>query len=208
MRFYRNGVLINDHWAPYSMESPLEESETIYLGSNGRSHGFIDLDEVAIFNRALPAPQIEALASGADPLVHQWSKDGEAIEGATSATLSLSNVGAGDAGDYKVLASNLVNSLTSRVASVLVNSPPVIAVAPVGQDVTAGGSVSMSVVASGTGPFSYQWYRDGVGVSEATSAELLLSNVGAADAGVYTVQVSNSVGSCLLYTTPSPRDRG
>ena len=67
MRFYRNGVLINDHWAPYSMESPLEESETIYLGSNGRSHGFIDLDEVAIFNRALPAPQIEALASGADP---------------------------------------------------------------------------------------------------------------------------------------------
>ena len=53
MRFYRNGVLIKDGWTPYSMESPMEEAKTISLGSNGRAHGFVDLDEVAIFNLSL-----------------------------------------------------------------------------------------------------------------------------------------------------------
>ena len=67
MRFYRNGVLINDLWMPHSMESPMEESKTIYLGSNGRSYGFVDMDEVAVFNRALSPGQVKALASGADP---------------------------------------------------------------------------------------------------------------------------------------------
>ncbi len=67
MRFYRNGVLIKDGWMPYSMESPMEEAKTIYLGSNARSHGFVDLDEVAIFNRALSGEQVKLLAAGADP---------------------------------------------------------------------------------------------------------------------------------------------
>jgi len=67
MRFYRNGVLINDEWTPHSMDSPMEESNTIYLGSNGSSHGFIDLDEVAVFNRALSANEVKALAAGAEP---------------------------------------------------------------------------------------------------------------------------------------------
>ena len=64
MRFYRNGVLIKDGWTPYSMESPMEEAKTISLGSNGRAHGFVDLDEVAIFNRALSANEVKLLASG------------------------------------------------------------------------------------------------------------------------------------------------
>jgi len=67
MRFYRNGTLIDDMWMPYSMESSSEEAKTIHLGSNGRSYGYVDMDEVAIFNRALSPQQVKELAAGADP---------------------------------------------------------------------------------------------------------------------------------------------
>jgi hypothetical protein len=42
---------------------------------------------------------------------------------------------------------------------------------------------------------SYQWYFNGVAISGATQATLSLANVQAANAGTYTVQISNSLGS-------------
>lgn len=64
---------------------------------------------------------------------------------------------------------------------------------------TAGKLVSLSVVASGGEPLSYQWYR-GTGVARtpidgATSATLTLSPAKLSDAGLYTVTVSNDGGS-------------
>ena len=66
MRFYRNGQLVRDAWMPYTMESPQEGGPSIRLGSDGRYHGFIDLDEVAVFNRALSGQEVSALAAGAE----------------------------------------------------------------------------------------------------------------------------------------------
>ena len=72
---------------------------------------------------------------------------------------------------------------------------PTITTQPASQTVTAGSSVTFSVVASGTAPLSYQWAKGGTAISGATSAALTLSNVQSADAGSYTVTVSNAVGS-------------
>lgn len=60
---------------------------------------------------------------------------------------------------------------------------------------TVGQKVTISVTASGTTPFSYQWSKDGAAISGATSASYALASVATTDAGSYTCVVSNSAGS-------------
>jgi hypothetical protein len=73
-------------------------------------------------------------------------------------------------------------------------APPAIATQPVAQNAVLGGSATFSVTASGTGN-TYQWRKDGVNIAGATSATLTLTNLGAANAGSYTVVITNSEGS-------------
>lgn len=76
--------------------------------------------------------------------------------------------------------------------------PPTITGQPQSASVIIGtpdASVTFSVVATGTLPLEYQWMRDGVEITGATSDVLPLTNVTSADVGTYTVVVSNSGGS-------------
>ena len=63
------------------------------------------------------------------------------------------------------------------------------------KSVTAGATATFSVVAQGTAPFTYQWKKDGVALSRAAGADLVLTQVDTKDAGSYTVMISNAVGS-------------
>jgi Immunoglobulin domain len=72
---------------------------------------------------------------------------------------------------------------------------PSITMQPQSQAVSAGSSVTFTVAASGTAPLSYQWQKDGSALSGQTNANLLLGSVSSADAGSYTVVVSNAAGS-------------
>lgn len=71
---------------------------------------------------------------------------------------------------------------------------PVITVPPAGATVAPGTAVTFSVTATGTAPLAYQWRKDGVTVSGATGPSLGLAAVTVADAGAYTVEVSNPAG--------------
>ena len=91
---------------------------------------------------------------------------------------------------------------------IAVAPPPTIAAAPQSQQTGAGGEVTLSVVAGGVGPFTYQWQKDGVAVPGATAASLALGAVGVGQAGSYTVVVGNSGGSitsaaAVLAVVPS-----
>jgi uncharacterized delta-60 repeat protein len=72
---------------------------------------------------------------------------------------------------------------------------------PGGRTNNAGTPVAFAVVAGGTPPLNFQWLKDGNAlqnngqVSGAQTAILSLSNVFGADAGGYSVMVSNSFGS-------------
>ena len=61
--------------------------------------------------------------------------------------------------------------------------------------VLPGRPVTLTVVAAGTAPFTYQWFRDGVELPGATRAELVLPAVTAANAGTYWARVRNALGS-------------
>lgn len=63
-------------------------------------------------------------ASGPGPFAYQWRKDGTAIAGATSATLPLTGVTAGQAGSYSVVVTNAGGSVTSNAATLTVGAAP------------------------------------------------------------------------------------
>jgi alpha-tubulin suppressor-like RCC1 family protein len=74
---------------------------------------------------------------------------------------------------------------------------PAIALQPVSQSVTAGGTVTFqvrAVWAVGTPPLRYQWLKDGMGLPGQTNAVLRLVGVTASHAGNYAVIVSNFAG--------------
>jgi len=137
-------------------------------------------------------------ASGSATLSYQWYKDGSALSGATSASLSLSAVTSANAGSYTVKVTNSGGNITSSAATLTVNAAavaPSISTQPTSLTVTSGQAASFSVVAAGTAPFTYQWYKDGAQVINATSATLSLGNVSSGNAGSYTVKVTNSAGN-------------
>jgi len=65
-----------------------------------------------------------AAASGSAPLTFQWQHDGAVVPGATSTTLTLNNLQASDAGDYRLIAANILGRATSAVATLTILTPP------------------------------------------------------------------------------------
>ena len=149
--------------------------------------------------------------SGTAPYTYQWRKNGGNlanggnVSGATTATLTLSNVVAGDAANYSVVVTNSAGSATSSDASLTVNPPPPVAPSilsqPNGQSVITGGTISLSVSAGGTAPFTYQWRKnggnlsDGGNISGSTSSTLTIVNAAGGDAANYSVVVTNTGGN-------------
>jgi len=56
-------------------------------------------------------------AAGVPPLSYQWRKNGAAIPGATTSSLGLTNVSAGDFGSYDLVVTNLYGSAVSAAVS-------------------------------------------------------------------------------------------
>ncbi len=137
-------------------------------------------------------------ASGTAPLYYQWQKNGIAISGATGSSLSFGNAQTTDTGSYTVVVSNGAGAVTSAAANLTVTAVgPGITSNPTSQAVTAGASVTFTVTATGTPPFSYQWRKNGTDISNATGSSFNLPSAQAGDAATYTVFVSNVAGSVL-----------
>lgn len=137
------------------------------------------------------------VATGTAPLTYQWYKSGSILSGATSASLTLSNVTTASAGNYIVIVSNSAGSVTSSTAVLTVATAvaPTISVQPASQTVTAGSSVTFSVTAAGSTPLSYQWRKNSTNIAGATGASFTIGTTAASDAAAYSVVVSNSAGS-------------
>jgi len=152
-------------------------------------------------------------ATGVPAPTYQWRKNSSPIPGATSASLVLSTVQAGDAGSYSVVVTNSAGSVTSATASLTVNPPPVppaITTQPSPQTVIAGTGARFAVAAASPSPLTYQWFKDGSPVLGATNASLVLPAANAAQAGLYTVRLTNDGGvvtstSALLTVLPPSR---
>jgi Immunoglobulin domain/PAS fold len=92
-------------------------------------------------------------------------------------------------------AGNLLLNVTLPVPVV----PPGVTVPPASQQYpeNAGSTAVFSVGVSGSHPLWFQWEKNGAPLVGATNASLTLLNVAAADAGNYTVVVTNLYGSAV-----------
>lgn len=112
-------------------------------------------------------------------------------------------------GDIDLIAPNLnANSI-----SVLVNfsspSPPVILQQPANVSAIVGDPVTFTVLAAGKSPLTYQWLKNGLPISGATSPTFTLLNVQLSQAGRYSVKVTNPLGfvvstEAILTVSPGP----
>jgi uncharacterized protein YdaL len=152
-------------------------------------------------NNAGTTATFSVTVSGTAPLSYQWTFNGANLSGATAATLTLANVQTNNAGSYAVAISNPYGSITSAPAALTVNLvAPVITAQPQSLARATGTTASFSVTASGTAPLRYQWRFNGVNILNATNATYTIGNVRQANAGNYTVVVSNVAGSVTSAT--------
>jgi len=134
--------------------------------------------------------------SGTAPFSYQWLFNGTNISGATNNPLVLTGVQLTNAGNYSVVITNLYGSTNSASAVLTVtNTPPTISGAPQNQSVLAGQTATFSVTATGTLPLSFQWLFNGTNLAGATANPLVLAGVQPANAGNYSVVITNIAGS-------------
>lgn len=123
----------------------------------------------------------------------------------------LHSVTSANEGNYTVVVSNSWGSATSAPASLTLTtsgSPPSIQAEPSATAVLVGQNASFSVAASGTGPLSYQWMQGNTTLSNDTvysgvnTNALTLTRVGLANAGTYSVVITNSLGSTNSIGVP------
>jgi uncharacterized repeat protein (TIGR01451 family) len=138
---------------------------------------------------------LQTMAVGVQPLNYQWQINGTALTGATDRSLSLANVQDSDTGAYRLFVSNSLGTATSAPALVSVQSPPVLSVQPSAQTVISGIPVSFTAAATGTPPLSYQWRLGGSNIIGATLTSYSLASAQPADAGDYSVMVTNAFGA-------------
>ncbi|HWA28886.1 MAG TPA: immunoglobulin domain-containing protein, partial [Lacunisphaera sp.] len=89
------------------------------------------------------------------------------------------------------------------------DAAPVINTQPASQPTLEESSLTLSVSASGAGPLTYQWRKNGTPVSGATAASLSFAALALTDAGSYDVVITNHFGSttsaaAIVAVTPLP----
>jgi ELWxxDGT repeat protein len=188
--------------------------DTPYWGLTSNSTLLTVVDELAAPQiTAQPASQnvlvgstavFVATVSGTAPLSYQWRRNGADIIGANTPTLTLNNVTALNNGSYTLVVTNRAGTATSEPAALVVtlgtpvDLPPQITAPPASITVPAGNAAGFAVSVSGTGPYTYQWYQNGQAITgNANGPSYTVSAVSSANAGQYTVRVSNSVASVL-----------
>jgi sugar lactone lactonase YvrE len=142
-------------------------------------------------------------ASGTAPFGYQWLYGGAAIAAANSSSYTRTNAQPGDSGNYSVIVSNSAGSVTSAPALLTVNSvptPPGINGQPQNLTVSQTSNATFTVTATGSTPFSYQWLFFGTNLASGTASSYTVLNSQPANAGPYSVIVTNAYGSITSST--------
>jgi hypothetical protein len=142
---------------------------------------------------AYDATRFSVDVSGTIPLSYQWSLNGTEISGATASSLVITNVRQGDLGVYTVSITNVFGSTTSSNATL--SMYPFIATPFTGVVGYWGKATTFSVGAWGTGPLSYQWFKEGIAILDATNTVLSLPNTQFTNSGFYSVVVGSALGA-------------
>ena len=145
-----------------------------------------------------------ATVSGTPPFSYQWRRNGTNIAGANTPSLTLNSVTAANAGNYSLVVTNRAGTVTTEAATLVVtlgtpvDLPPQITAPPASLSVATGNAANFAVSVSGTGPYTYQWYRDGQAIAASGNGpSYAIAVATATSGGQYAVRVTNGVASIL-----------
>jgi endonuclease/exonuclease/phosphatase family metal-dependent hydrolase len=119
----------------------------------------------------------------------------------TASTITVTSYGFREDGSSGTIGNFFVDDLRvgTTFPDVVTNAPvlerPAIVSPPQNQTVTNGANVTFSVSATGTPPLAYQWQLNNTNLPGATSSNLTLTAVTFAQAGFYSVVITNVLGS-------------
>ena len=179
---------------------------------NYNSGAFFAFNSVPVGGAFYVGQTVTLSSSTSTSATYQWQRSlngGSSwsnISGATSPDLVFAPISYGDTAQYRVQATSGATTLTSDPVTVTVSYPaPAITLgsANIAPTVLVGTDVTFDATATGIGNITYQWSRNGVPITGATSPLFPLGLVGAAQGGSYTVVVSDdaSTASGLPATT-------
>ncbi len=168
----------------------INKDPTNDLGANIAVSGFTPKTAATVYAYGIPQDEAARTGSGSPDI----------------ATTTISNAAASLSMTFPHYSATVISF--AQVA-------PVIAVAPTAGTVGTGANVTLSVIANGYAPLTYQWRKDGTALPSATSATLSLSSVASSNAGAYSVIVTDAGGASVTsdsatlsvstqpYTAPS-----
>ena len=136
-----------------------------------------------------------AVATGTPPLSYQWRFEGTPILNANASQFTVTNAQLGNVGNYDLVATSTSGSATSAVATLTVYVPPGLHESAISRTVGSGRAATFTVNASGVPAPLYEWLLNGVPISGANSSSYTVPAASSADAGLYSVVISNAAGS-------------
>jgi uncharacterized repeat protein (TIGR03803 family) len=154
-------------------------------------------------------PAAFAVGTGSNALMfYQWQYDGSNLtdngnmSGSVTTNLTIANVSPANVGTYSVIVSNAAGTaFSSNALLTIMPSLPIFTEQPTNQTSLPGQTVTFTVATVGTHPFSYRWRDNGTNLSDnaiisgSSNVTLTLNNVSPANAGIYSVVVSNALGA-------------
>jgi hypothetical protein len=135
-----------------------------------------------------------------DNLQYEWYKNGTKISGAATNKLEFTAVTTNDEANYYCIVKNNDTQVQSNNASIIVKYPPEVNVLSDKTEINKGANGSIAVIAYGSMPMTYQWYKNTNIISNATSSVLSFSSFAANDTGNYICKVKNSCAEISSQT--------
>ena len=132
-------------------------------------------------------------AFGNPSVSYQWLFNGVRLGNSFNTNLIVSNIRQTNLGGYSLVATNANGAVTSSVANLLML--PYLNTPFKGASTVWGAPTTLSVGAWGSGVVTYQWYLTGVAVAGETNQDLVFNAIQITNGGLYSVVVSNAVGS-------------
>ncbi|MBN86191.1 MAG: hypothetical protein CL885_01565 [Dehalococcoidia bacterium] len=136
----------------------------------------------------------DAAFVGSSPIEYQWYFGESPIDGANGPSLKIEKVGIENEGSYRVIASNPVSTTISEFAELIVKLPPQIVQHPVSLTAIKGESAKFTVEYAGSGPFEFQWQRNGLELEGEVASELHVNRIDRENDGNYSVVIRNPYG--------------
>jgi len=139
----------------------------------------------------------DVILSDSADVQYQWYKDSVEIPAANESSYLLTNISFSNEGQYSVCVMNGAGSVWSQPADLIVavpEKPHIISQLPQQKTVLKNTQIVLSVTATGTAPLTFQWYKDGLEIPNASQSTYVIPSAQASDEAVYTVGVFNSLG--------------